>query len=68
VVRAGLTTYSKRNNYYYILEQCGIDFKSPLIPLFQRGRFFIPLFGKEGLGEIRMDASHSIESELIRLY
>jgi hypothetical protein len=25
--------------------------KSPFIPLFQRGRY-IPLFGKEGLGEI----------------
>jgi hypothetical protein len=42
--------------------------KSPLIPLFQRGRTLFPLFGmnhtvhtfgKEGLGEIRMDASHS---------
>jgi hypothetical protein len=26
--------------------------KSPLIPLFQRGKRLVPLFGKEGLGEI----------------
>jgi hypothetical protein len=26
--------------------------KSPLIPLFQRGARFIPLFGKEGPGKI----------------
>jgi hypothetical protein len=26
--------------------------KSPLIPLFQRGRLLIPLFGKEESGEI----------------
>ena len=58
-----------------MLEQCAIEFKirmnayaSPLIPLFQRGRTLFPLFGNTGLGEIRMDASHSIESELIRLY
>jgi hypothetical protein len=29
-----------------------IYFKSPLIPLFQRGRSLYPLFGKEGSGEI----------------
>jgi hypothetical protein len=35
-----------------MIEPCAIHFKSPLIPLFQRGRLLIPLFGKEGPGEI----------------
>jgi hypothetical protein len=67
--------YSKRINYCYMLEQCAINFKIPLVPLFQRGRPLFPLFGKEGLGEIRMNVrmhsyehTHFIELELMRLY
>jgi len=41
--------------------------KSPLLPLFQRGKSFVPLFGKEGLGEIRMSI-WIIELELMRLH
>jgi len=41
--------------------------KSPLFPLFQRGRSLFPLFGKEGLREIRMSI-WIIELELMRLY
>jgi hypothetical protein len=36
-----------------IADSCAVAFKSPLIPLSQRGKIpLIPLFGKEGSGEI----------------
>jgi hypothetical protein len=39
--------------------------KSPFIPLFQRGRFpDIPLFGKEGLGEILLNTDSFVVNKL----
>jgi hypothetical protein len=51
-----------------MLEQYAINLEIPLNPPFSKGEITFPLFGmnhtvhtfgKEGLGEIRMDASHS---------
>jgi hypothetical protein len=52
-----------------MVAQCAIIFKIPLIPPFSKGEvpFPPPLFGKEGLEEIRM-STWIIELELMRLY